>query len=79
MPTAHRIIIRSSRNLARELFEGLSLRFGDEQGREDTAQHEQCEYLHDVVEPGGSVRAWWRALGSERTEDDLGNDGADFA
>lgn len=37
--------------LARQLFEGLALGLWDEESGEDTAEHEECVDLHDVVEP----------------------------
>ena len=76
---ADRVVIGSARNFTRELFEGLALGLRDQEGGENTAQHEEGEDLHDVVEPWGGGRAWGCAFGSERAEDDLGDDGTDFA
>lgn len=65
-------------DFTRKLFERLALRLGDEEGGEDTAQHEQREDLQDVVEP-------WRAVflggaaGTERTDETLGDDCTDLA
>ncbi len=79
MPTTHRVIIRRPRDLTRQLLEGLALGLGDQQRGKDAAQHEEGEDLHDVVEPGRGVGGCGRASGAEGPEDDLGDDGADFA
>lgn len=73
------IIVGGPGHLARQLLERLPLRLGDEQRGEDTAQHEEREDLHDVVQPGRVGRAGWRTLLTERAEDTLGHDGADLA
>jgi hypothetical protein len=73
-----RVVLGGTRHLAGELLEGLALGLGDEEGGEDTAQHEQGVDLHDVVEPGAFVGGGC-AAGSEGSDEDLGDDGADFA
>lgn len=79
MTRGSRIIIRRSGNLTGQFLEGLALRLGDEEGGDDTAEHEEGEDLHDVVEPGGGGGTRWGAAGAEGTEDALGDDGANFA
>jgi hypothetical protein len=73
-----RVVLWSTRNLAGELLEGLPLGLGDQKSGEDTAQHEQSVYLHDVVEPGAFVGRGC-AAGAEGSDEDLGDDGADLA
>ena len=73
------IIVGSPGHLACQFLERLPLRLGDEQRGEDTAQHEEREDLHHVVQPGRVGRAGWRTLLTERAEDALGHDGADLA
>ena len=46
------IVVGRAGNLAGQLLEGATLGLGDEQGGEDTAEHEEGEDLHHVVEPG---------------------------
>jgi hypothetical protein len=72
------VVLGSTRDLAGELLEGLPLGLGDQEGGEDTAQHEQSVDLHDVVEPGALVGGGC-AAGAEGPDEDLGDDGADFA
>lgn len=74
-----RVVVGRSGDFAGQLLEGLALRLGDQQRREDAAQHEQREDLHDVVEPGGGVLLGRVALDPEGTEDRLRDDGADLA
>ena len=56
--------------LAGELFEGLALGLGDEEGGEDTAQHEESVDLEDVVQPGAGVGGGGTS-GSERSNSTL--------
>src|SRR5258708_1972083 len=65
VPRRVRIIISSTRHLTRELLKRLPLRLRDQQRREDTAEHEQREDLHDVIEPGRRVLLGDRALCSQ--------------
>lgn len=46
------VVVFGAWNFASELLEGLALRLWDEEGCEDTEEHEQGEDLHDVVQPG---------------------------
>lgn len=64
--------------LTRQLLESLALSLGDEQTGEDTAQHEQSEDLHNMLEPGSVARVLG-TLVHQRAEDTLGNDGTDLA
>lgn len=52
--------------LARQFFERFALRLGDEQGREDSRQHEQCEDLKHV----GHERIFASAVLCRRKEDE---------
>ncbi len=82
MPGGEGIVVGRAGNLARELFQGLPLRLWDQDGGEDTAEHEKSEDLHDVVEPWrlcGSGGVGCSAAGAKRTKDDLSDDGADLA
>ena len=79
VPRRRRIIVRRPGNLPGKFLEGLALRLGDQQRGEGTAEHEQREDLHDVVEPGGGGGSGGRAALAEGAEDALGDDGADFA
>lgn len=72
------IILRSARNLTRKLLESLALGLGDQKSGEAAEKHEESVDLHDVVEPGGLVGGSC-AAGAEGTDEDLGDDGADFA
>ena len=56
--------------LAGELFESLALGLGDEEGGEDTAQHEESVDLEDVVQPGAGVGRGGTS-GSERSNSTL--------
>lgn len=73
------IIVGCSGNLAGEFLKGLTLGLWDEEGGKDTAKHEQGEDLHDVVQPRRWIVGRRVTFGSEGSEHDLGNDGADFA
>lgn len=73
------VVVGCSRDLAGQLLESLALGLGDEEGGEDTAEHEEREDLHDVVEPWRLVVGGGMALGTEWSEDDLCDDGADLA
>lgn len=82
MPAADWIVIRRAGHLARQFLERLALRLWDEQGGEDTEQHEERKDLHHVVEPrGGGVAARARGCAArpQRAEDRLCNDGANLA
>ncbi len=79
MPRRNRIVISRAGHLTGQLLERLALSLGDQQGGENTAEHEEGEDLHDVVEPGRGGAAWGGAAGPKGAEDDLGDDGADFA
>lgn len=50
----------------------------DQESGEDTAEHEKSIDLHDVVEPGRRV-GLRGAAHTERTDEDLGDDGADLS
>jgi len=69
--------------LTGKLLKSLALGFWDEEGSENTTEHEEGEDLHDVIEPwraGGFV--WTRgdeATGTERSDSSLSNDGADLS
>lgn len=73
-----RVVLGSTGDLASELLKSLALGLGDEKRSEDTAQHEEGEDLDDVVQP-------WRGVGgsgtadTERTDQDLGDDGTDLS
>lgn len=73
-----RIILRRTRNLTSELLKSLALSLRNQKSSEATEKHEQSVDLHDVVEPGGFVGGSC-AAGTEGADEDLGDDGADFA
>lgn len=73
-----RVVLRRAGDLASKLLESLALGLGDQKGGEATQQHEEGVDLHDVVEPGRLVLGGG-AAGAEGTNEDLGDDGADFA
>ena len=73
------VVLGSSGDLAGKLLEGLALGLGDEERSEDTEEHEECEDLEDVVEPRGGVGSCDVTTNTERTDDNLGNDGTDLA
>lgn len=79
MPSSDRIVILRTWNLTGKLLESLPLGLRYKQCSEDTTQHEECEDLHDVIEPGRRVRLGRIAFGTEWSKDSLGNDSADFA
>lgn len=67
---------------ARQVLQRLAFRLGDQERGEDATEHEESEYLHDVIEPGGFGAAGGVGMGTagdQGREDDLGDDGADFA
>jgi len=79
-PDGHiaRIVHSRAWDLTSQLLQSLPLGLGHQQGGEDTTEHEERVDLHDVVEPRGGVGGGG-SLGTERADEDLGNDGADFA
>lgn len=77
-PRKSGVILRSTRNLTSKLLERLTLSLRDQKRSEATEKHEQSVDLHDVVEPGGLVGGSG-AAGAEGPDEDLGDDGADFA
>ena len=60
------------------MLERQALGLRDEEGGEDTAEHEEGVDLEDVVEPRGGVGGGG-AADAEGTDEGLGDDGADFA
>ena len=72
------IVLRRAGDLASKLLESLALGLGDQESGEATEKHEESVDLHDVVEPWGLVLGGG-AAGAEGTDEDLGDDGADFA
>lgn len=73
------VIIGGTWNLTSKFLQGLPFCLGDEERREQTTQHEERKYLHNMVEP-------WRVTGSrrcssltERTEYYLRDDSTNFA
>lgn len=78
-PSSKSVIkLRRARNLTRKLLEGLALRLRDEEGGEAAHEHEEGVDFHDVVEPRALV-VGRRAAGAQGSDEDLGDDGADFA
>lgn len=73
-----RVKLRRAGHFAGELLESLALRLRDEKSSEATQEHEEGVDLHDVVEPGGLVGGCG-AAGTEGADENLGDDGADFA
>lgn len=72
------VVLGCSGDLASKLLEGLALGLGDEEGGEDTAEHEESKDLEDVVQPRRSVSGGG-ATDTERTDESLGDDGTDLA
>ena len=72
------IVLRSAGNLASKLLESLALGLGDQESGEATEKHEESVNLHDMVEPWGLVLGGG-AAGAKGTDEDLSDDGADFA
>ena len=72
------IVLWCAWHFACELLKSLALGLRDEEGREDTQQHEQREYLQDMVEPRRRV-----FLGSapcaKRANENLSDDGANLS
>jgi hypothetical protein len=73
-----RIKLRRTRHLASELLESLALCLRDKQSSEAAQQHEEGVDLHDVVEPGAFIGRGG-AAGAKGADEDLGDDGTDFA
>lgn len=79
MPGGLGVVVGRAGDFTGELFKGLALRLGDQEGGEDSAKHKEGENLHDVVDPRGRVVFGRVALGLEGAEHALGDDGADLA
>lgn len=77
--SGYRVIVLRAWNFTGELFEGLALGLGDQQSREATQQHEQCENLENMIQPWGWVGGGRMPLDSERANDDLSDDGTDLS
>lgn len=60
------------------MLESLALGLRDQKRGETAQEHEQSVDLHDVVEPGRLVLGS-STSGAQWTDEDLGDDGADFA
>jgi hypothetical protein len=73
-----RVILGGTGHFAGKLLESLALGLRDQKSGEAAEKHEQSVDLHDVVEPGGLVFGGG-AAGAEGTDENLGDDGADFA
>ncbi len=65
--------------LASQILEGLSLGLWDEEGSEDTGEHEDGVDLHDMVEPWAGAGLGRCTAGSERSDGGLSDDGAHLA
>ena len=72
------IVIASAGDFTSQLLESLPLGLRDQEGSEAAAQHEESKDLHHVVKPWGWVGCGRMALGPERPEDALSDDGTDF-
>ena len=72
------IVLRGSGDFAGKLLEGLALGLGNEEGSEDTEEHEESEDLEDVVQPRRSIGGSG-AADTERSNDDLSDDGTNLA
>jgi len=79
MSGGDRVVVGRAWNFAGQLLESLALSLRDQESREATAQHEEGEDLHDVVEPWRFGRSFGSTLGSERTEDALSDYSANFS
>jgi len=73
-----RVKFWGSWNFTSQLFESFALGLWDEEGGEDTAQHEEGEDLHDVVDPWRGIGCGG-AAGSERSNESLSDDSTDFS
>ena len=74
-----RVELGRTLNLTGQLFEGLALRLGNQESREDTRKHEDGVNLHNVVEPGRGRRPGGSTTGAKRSNENLGNNGTDLA
>lgn len=74
-----RVVVGSAGNLSGQFFKGLAFRFWNQKSSEDTAEHEEGEDLHDVVEPRGGIRVRRSTLSDERAKDTLGDNGSNFS
>lgn len=79
MAAEARVVLGRTWHLASKLLESLALGFRDQQCGENTAQHEEGVDFHDVVEPWVRVGLCRVTAGAERTNEHLGDDGADLA
>ena len=73
------VVLGRAGHLASKLLESLALGFRDQQCGENTAQHEEGVDFHDVVEPWVRVGLCRVTAGAKRTNEHLGDDGADLA
>jgi hypothetical protein len=62
-----------------QVLKSAALGLRNEQGGEDTREHEGREDLHDMVEPRAGVGLGDISTGSERRDGSLGDDGTDLA
>lgn len=62
-----------------QLFEGLSLGLGNEEGDEESTEHEEGENLHDVVKPtSGGLTVSSTVVVNQSTNNDLGDNSSDL-
>jgi hypothetical protein len=62
-----------------QVLKSAALGLRNEQGGEDTREHEGGEDLHDMVEPRAGVALDDISTGSQRRDGSLGDDGTDLA
>jgi len=73
------VVLWGTWNLTSELLESLALGLWDQQGSEDTEQHEEREDLENVVQPWRCVGGGDMSAGTERSDGGLGDDGTDLS
>ena len=79
VPQPHLVLgFQHTWNLASKLLERLTLGLGNEKRGEDTEEHEERENLQNMVEPWVGIVCSGTS-GFKRSNEDLGNDGTDFA
>lgn len=72
-------IVHRALDLPRQILQRFPLRLRDQEGGEEAAEHEEGEDLHDVVEPGRIVGSGGCTSLAKGPQNDLRDDGADFA
>lgn len=67
------------RVLSSKALQGTALSLGNEQSREDATKHEECEDLHDVIEPRAVRSSLGSAFVDQGAKHTLGDDCTNLA